>query len=1250
MSSGEKTVQIQKRLKINKNTTHDCAVDMHIKSASLWKIDKAKHIWTLIAYTFTFGIIYVCTYIWPTLYIFLSCIPAEIDDAEYIVITDNQDHKSLEIILKDDFLYELDEEEEGQTPRNKEEIYQKIKDSLYFQRGEKVSPEERERRNTVRRTIQKGETVNDKAFIYLSNKYKYDDREAMFVPCTMYLNRYTKRELISMKKGICDLDIYNYLRFIYPRNEIELKNASVLMTLLFECCSPQYFYILASIIIWIFNEYWMMSIVISIFTIILITISTKRKVEAARKIINNEGSFPVRVIRPFEASIEDMNIEASEIVPGDCVILEKLDPSDKTPIKVPCDGVILQGYCTVNESDLTGENTLVFRKELVNDNEIFNYQSDKASFLFQGTTVSSLYSYQTKKSQIILLATGTGYNTYRGNMIKNWEYQNPKKKGVNFDYVILGIVIFLIWIFSGILFFVFMTEEYDSDEGEFVKLSIWSRLKYSIDNITVVLPPTLPICISFSRLYFNKKLKEKNISCVIEEKIDLAGQVDVIVLDKTGTLTESQLGIQCYKSTHLDETTSQLSLGDEELTPSTLNKIYKRFWQHIYEEKLKCDIKKQQMDYSYQNLSKFNIIYFTECLASCHYIYRIKGQNFGNSLDQKLFEEMNWEIIQEKDDVNSEIYIQPHNAYKITENVIFGEKPLKHYETNFCLKYLQRYEFMSQFQSMTVVVRNSIDGSIRVYTKGAPEKVKQICMADTLPVDLDDQLRKYTGGGYRVLACACRQIESFDKKSHTAEILEDGMTFLGLIVFKNQIKRDTKEFIESLQNAKCKLVIATGDNVLTTVSVAQQCGILKYENDIYNLDTLEKRDTALILTHTNYKENNDSKMGKKKLGSSSEENSVLSNSSANFQDGYVIENVDINVFTNEIECIINDPMAILCCSGAALSLILKKCEKVSGQKFVLEQLLLKKGKIFYRMLPDNKSSLIGFFKKDQTTIVSMCGDGANDCSAFMTSDVGVAIKQNDGNTLTSHFYHSKESIGCLEDIIKNGRACFENQVLITKFMILYSCIQITNVLFTTVNGQDINITQYLFMDVFCSLIPTLIASRTMANFHLTKKKPPKSMFNLTFVLGVIGQACLQVGSQLGYGFFIKSKTIDLEVDRTPRAEMNVFTTYMYIFALFQYLTVLLCFNSNSIHRKPFYSNRFYLFYASGIVFICILFVSIKEIPKMIPGIHLILFENDTQNFEKRLESNKALTIVWAMGLFIISFSYEAFIFYLLENE
>jgi magnesium-transporting ATPase (P-type) len=137
----------------------------------------------------------------------------------------------------------------------------------------------------------------------------------------------------------------------------------------------------------------------------------------------------------------------------------------------------------------------------------------------------------------------------------------------------------------------------------------------------------------------------------------------------------------------------------------------------------------------------------------------------------------------------------------------------------------------------------------------------------------------------------------------------------------------------------------------------------------------------------------------------------------------------------------------------------------------------KKGKIFYRMNPFNKVDLVNFFKEERTNIVAMCGDGANDCGALLSSDVGISIGHREGYNITSHFFSSEESISCIETIIKNGRACYENNIILFKYMVLYAMIQMMNTINLYLIFSDFEFINYLFQDFFLTLLPCLLASK-----------------------------------------------------------------------------------------------------------------------------------------------------------------------------
>jgi hypothetical protein len=54
------------------------------------------------------------------------------------------------------------------------------------------------------------------------------------------------------------------------------------------------------------------------------------------------------------------------------------------------------------------------------------------------------------------------------------------------------------------------------------------------------------------------------------------------------------------------------------------------------------------------------------------------------------------------------------------------------------------------------------------------------------------------------------------------------------------------------------------------------------------------------------------------------------------------------------------------------------------------RLILKNGRVFARMAPEHKALLVEAFKKEGFTTL-MCGDGANDCAALRTANVGVSL-------------------------------------------------------------------------------------------------------------------------------------------------------------------------------------------------------------------------------------------------------------------
>ena len=222
----------------------------------------------------------------------------------------------------------------------------------------------------------------------------------------------------------------------------------------------------------------------------------------------------------------------------------------------------------------------------------------------------------------------------------------------------------------------------------------------------------------------------------------------------------------------------------------------------------------------------------------------------------------------------------------------------------------------------------------------------------------------------------------------------------------------------------------------------------------------------------------------------------------------------------KISEIITKQKAIVSMSGAALNYIIKKL-KDSKEKYIdnerkclkkdLEILIRKFGRIFYRMTPRNKAELIEFYKKDNKSIIIMCGDGSNDIPAILESDIGIAINQKSDMQVLSHFYMNNSSIQCVEIIVKTGRACFESNEMIFKSMILYGIIQTFSlIILKRIKIYKFTPKQKLYSDILCVFIPIIFASQTAPSLILAKEAIGTSLLNKKFIFSVSAQIFIQI--------------------------------------------------------------------------------------------------------------------------------------------
>jgi cation-transporting ATPase 13A3/4/5 len=230
-------------------------------------------------------------------------------------------------------------------------------------------------------------------------------------------------------------------------------------------------------------------------------------------------------------------------------------------------------------------------------------------------------------------------------------------------------------------------------------------------------------------------------------------------------------------------------------------------------------------------------------MACCHSIKVVGQETIGDPLDLKMFQFTNWTIDEEETNARLKqlLNIPVLMSVRPMATGTYGDEIVE-------LGVVRSFEFASNLRRMSVITHRfhltplplnaapKTNSDFEVFVKGAPEVMEYVCQKDSIPINFNEQLRNYTHHGYRVLAIAHKIMPNLDTKivqSLKREEVESNLRFLGFIVFENKVKPGTNMVIKTLNKACIRQVMCTGDNVLTSISVSKECGIVHKEQRVF---------------------------------------------------------------------------------------------------------------------------------------------------------------------------------------------------------------------------------------------------------------------------------------------------------------------------------------------------------------------------------------------------------------------------------
>ncbi|KAM3876404.1 polyamine-transporting ATPase 13A3 [Diretmus argenteus] len=932
-----------------------------------------------------------------------------------------------------------------------------------------------------------------------------------------------------------------YRRLFFGVNEIAVKVPSLFKLLIKEVLNPFYIFQLFSVILWSADEYYYYAVAIVFMSVISIATSLytiKKQYIMLHDMVAAHSIVRVSVCR---ANNEIEEIMSTDLVPGDVIVI----PSNGTIM--PCDAVLVSGTCIVNESMLTGESVPVTKTNLPNPapgekggeaDAAYNSEEHKRHTLFCGTHVIQTRFYTGELVKAVVVCTG--FSTAKGQLVRSILYPKPTDFKLYRDAYLFLLCLVAV---AGIGFV------YSIVLSIMNKVAAKTIIIESLDIITITVPPALPAAMTAGIVYAQRRLKRIGIFCISPQRINICGQLNLVCFDKTGTLTEDGLdlwGVQRVEngSFHLSE-------------------------ENAYKESL---VKSQ----------------FVACMATCHSLTKIEGQLSGDPLDLKMFEATGWileEATEEETSLHNRIMptvVRPPKQLLPPEPVTSPEQDMELYELSsaYEIGIVRQFPFSSALQRMSVVARLLGEKRMDAYLKGAPEVVASLCKKETVPEDFPEVLEDYTKQGFRVIALAHRRLESkltwHKVQNISRDHIETNMDFLGLIIMQNKLKAETPAVLQDLRQAHIRTVMVTGDNMLTAISVARDCGMIPPQDTVIIADALPPRDGQSAKITWRYADKP---------------------SKTPRLEEVAISLVDV--------CHVDEPKTReqyhFAMNGKSFAVIAEHFPDML-QKLVLH------GTVFARMAPDQKTQLIEALQ-GVDYYVAMCGDGANDCGALKRAHGGISLSELEAS-VASPFTSRTPNISCVPSLIREGRAALITSFCVFKFMALYSIIQYISVTLLYSILSNLGDFQFLFIDIAIILLIVFTMSLNPAWKELVSRRPPSGLISGPLLFSVLTQILICLGFQTIAFLWVRqqpwyeawtplSDACNLsshenfsELNATELDDHNIQNyenTSLFYVSSFQYLIVAIVFSKGKPFRQPSYKNWPFVLSAL-ILYIFLLFI------------------------------------------------------------
>lgn len=507
----------------------------------------------------------------------------------------------------------------------------------------------------------------------------------------------------------------------------------------------------------------------------------------------------------------EQSVPSREIVPGDILLVKEGD-------SVGADArLIYISNLEADEALLTGESVPV-TKQLVVLERADEPLGDRINMLYSSTVIS--------KGRGKAIVTSTGMHTEIGKVASKLNDASDSdrtrlQKALDKMYFILLVasIVCVIIVLASVKF------KPDYDTG-----------MYAMTAALSVLPAGLTTVMTVTLVLGGKEMTRQKAIVRKLKCLETLGSVTNIFSDKTGTLTMAKMVVVRFWTPvegFFYVTPNGLApTGDVYRTHDRLN------------DKVAEDTEAELVDK--KNLSN-DVAHLVHCAALCNMSSIYKREN-------EVTVEEDKKSPQDDEETESDDWIASGAPTEVALQVFahkFGMGKPELTENGW--EVLAEYQFDSTIKRMSTICLDKNTGVVYVFTKGAAERIVELC--NNLPTEeaRDEVLANVStlaSKGLRVMGMSYRKLDMSatvtpeELQKGSREEVEKDLIFLGLTGIYDPPRKESKQAVREAHRAGISVHMLTGDHEITATAIAKEINILKKNLSPADLKRLVMTGTA----------------------------------------------------------------------------------------------------------------------------------------------------------------------------------------------------------------------------------------------------------------------------------------------------------------------------------------------------------------------------------------------------------------------